>query len=137
MTDVEKAKAFAHLPALKQAMVKAGVSSSPLFTYHDVIRQEDVPVEMNERVSVSHRVKDFDAWLKAYDAEGKTTRAANGLVDRALSRGVDDPNMVYIVFAVSDMAKAKARLNSPDLKKIMTDAGVEGPPVIHFYRIVN
>ena len=38
-------------------------------------------------------------------------------------------------FAVSDMAKA--RLNDPALKKIMTDAGVIGKPAIDFYTSVE
>jgi hypothetical protein len=31
------------------------------------------------------------------------------------------------------MAKAKARISSPELKKLMTDAGVTGAPTIKFY----
>ncbi len=40
-------------------------------------------------------------------------------------------------FAVSDMAKAKARLKDPALKKIMTDAGVISEPVFEFYTSVE
>lgn len=40
-------------------------------------------------------------------------------------------------FAVSDMAKAKARLEDPALKKIMTDAGVISEPVFEFYTSVE
>jgi hypothetical protein len=137
MSDVQKAKQFTALPDLKEAMQKAGVTGPPTFDYVDVIRNDDTKIEQNDRIMVVHKVKDFDAWLKVYDNEGVSTRAANGLVDRGLARGIDDPNMVYIVFAVTDMAKAKARVSSEELKKIMTDAGVEGPPRIHFYRLVN
>jgi hypothetical protein len=45
--------------------------------------------------------------------------------------------MVYILFTVTDLAKAKARGNSEDLKKIMTDAGVQGPPKVNFFREVK
>lgn len=137
MDDVNKAKEFSTLPALKSAMEQAGVSGPPAFSFIDVVRDDNTVIEQKDRVMVEHRVKDFDAWLKVYDSEGKDVRAANGLIDRGLARSIDDPNMVYIVFAISDMVKAKARMGSEDLKKIMMDAGVEGPPKITFYKLVD
>ncbi len=137
MNDVKKAKELSASPNLKEAMEKAGVTGPPKFSYAEVIRNDDAKIDQKERIMVAHKVKDFDAWLKVYDGEGKATRQANGMLDRGLARGVDDPNMVYIVFAVTDMAKAKARMASPELKKVMTDAGVEGPPQIMFYRLVE
>lgn len=85
--------------------------------YVDVVRFEESPAENKDRLRVGHKVKDFDAWLKVYDAEGKETRAENGLVDRAISRNIDDPNIIYVTFAISDLAKAKARLADPALKR--------------------
>ncbi|MCI4443544.1 MAG: hypothetical protein JHC39_08575 [Lentimicrobium sp.] len=137
VADLQKAKDFAVSPNLKEAMQKGGVMSKPEIVYADVVRFEESSAEFKDRIRVGHKVKDFDAWLKVYDAEGKETRAANGLIDRALSRNIDDPNMIYITFAVSDMAKAKARLNDPALKKIMTDGGVISKPVIDFYTSVD
>jgi quinol monooxygenase YgiN len=137
MADVQKAKDFAANPSLKEAMQKGGVNSVPVFLYADVLRFEESPVEFKGRVRVGHKVKDFDAWLKVYDAEGKATRAANGLIDRSIGRDITEPNMIYITFAISDSAKVKARLNDPALKKIMTDAGVISTPVIDFYTSVD
>jgi len=57
---------------------------------------------------------------------------AIGLADAVLARGID-PNLVHIVFDIKDMAKAKARMKDSALKKLMTDAGVEGAPKIEFY----
>ncbi|HYM92682.1 MAG TPA: hypothetical protein VET23_00970, partial [Chitinophagaceae bacterium] len=135
--DVQKAKDFAQSPNLKETMQKAGVTAAPTVSYLTVVRSDTTTIPIKERVMVSHHVKDFDAWLKVYDAEGKETRAANGLIDRGLARGVDDPNMVYLLFAVSDRKKAKARFGSPELKKIMTDAGVDSKPDAHFYKVVD
>ena len=45
--------------------------------------------------------------------------------------------MVTLVFAVSDMAKAKAFTTSKDLKDKMMAAGVEGPPTMFFYNVVK
>ncbi len=128
INDVQKAKDFAASPTLKEAMEKAGVTGAPTIDFMKVIRDDTTTIPQNDRLMVSHHVKDFDAWLKVYDAEGKATRAANGIVDRGMARGIDDPNMVYLLFAVTDMAKANARMQSEDLKKIMTDAGVDGAP---------
>jgi quinol monooxygenase YgiN len=137
MEDFAKAKTFSTLPGLKDAMKKAGVISVPGFSYAEIIRNDDSTLESTDRLSVAHHVKDFAAWLKVFDAEGPATRAANGLVDRSLARSLVDSNMVYIIFAVTDMAKAKARLTSPDLKKIMTDAGVDSPPTARWFRVVK
>ncbi len=135
--DVQKAKDFAANPGLKAAMQKGGVNSTPAFLYSNVLRFEESPTELKGRVRIAHKVKDFDAWLKAFDAEGKAARAANGLVDRGISRDLTDPNLIYITFAVSDLAKVKARLNNPELKKIMEGAGVISKPVIDFYTSVD
>ncbi len=137
ISDVQKAKDFVASPTLKDAMQKSGVVGQPTIAYVDLIRTDTSIIPQLERVMISHKVKDFDAWLKAFDGEGTATRAANGLRDRVLGRGVDDPNMVYIVFAITDMAKAKARMNSPELKKLMTDAGVEGAPTVFMYKTVQ
>jgi hypothetical protein len=131
-SDVQKAKAFGSDPRLKAAMDKAGVISKPEMEYFHVIRFNP---NSNEKqwVVVTHKVKDFDAWLKVFDAEGTATRATYGLVDVALARGIDDSSVVHIVFDIKDMTKAKARINDPALKKLMTDGGVIGAPKIKFY----
>lgn len=135
--DLQKAKDFSNSPGLKEAMQKGGVTGKPTTSYITVVRNDDSPIEQKDRLFVSHHVKDFDAWLKAFDSEGKESRAGYGLIDRGIARGIDDPNTVYVLFAVSDVAKAKARSASPELKKLMTDAGVDGPPTINFYKLVK
>lgn len=132
ITDVAKAKAMAADPKLKETMTKAGVISKPDFTYYHVIRFSG-DASSKQFVVVNHKVKDFDAWLKVYDGEGPAKRASEGMVDIALARGIDDPNMVHIAFAVTDMAKAKAAIFSDDKKKLMMSAGVIGKPDIRFY----
>ena len=130
--DVQKAKAFTAEPKLKDLMNKSGVISKPDFNYFNVIRFNADSKE-KQWVLVTHKVKNFDEWLKVFDAEGTATRASFGLIDVVLSRGVDDPNIVHLVFDIKDMAKAKARMKDPALKKIMMDGGVVGEPKIEFY----
>lgn len=132
--DLAKAKAFGASPELKTAMDSAGVTAAPTIDFVDVVRNDDSEIPQMERLMVKHHVKDFGTWLKAYDKEGKDTRASFGLVDRALARGVDDSNMVYVVFAVTDMAKAMERGKSEELKKIMDDAGVDSAPEMFAYK---
>jgi quinol monooxygenase YgiN len=137
IADEQKAKDFAASPGLKEAMKASGVTGAPVISYVNVLRFDSASPNQNDRLMVKHHVKDFNAWLKVFDQEGRATRAGYGLQDRALSRDLDDSNLVYVTFVITDMAKAKARGNSPELKKLMTDAGVDGPPTMLFYRKVD
>ena len=134
--DVEKAKSYFKQTKVEEAMKNAGVSRAPGYTYAEIVRSADAPLDSGIHVSVTHHVKDFNAWLKAFDAEA-ASRPTNGLIDRAIARNLFDSNTVSIIFAVSDLAKAKARMGSPELKKIMTDAGVDGTPAIRWFREVK
>ncbi|MEO7047063.1 MAG: hypothetical protein ABI091_17300 [Ferruginibacter sp.] len=131
-TDIQKAKDFSTNPVLKATMDKAGVISKPTTQLWHIIRFNPDSKE-KQWVEVTHKVKDFDAWLKVYDAEGKDKRMSEGMVDVALGRGIDDSNMVKIVFDITDMAKAKAAIASDEKKKLMQSAGVIGIPDIKYY----
>src|ERR1700722_6785957 len=137
VSDVKKAKEFSMLPNLKEAMKKGGVVGAPTFDFIHVIRYDTSKTDNNNRLEVVHKVKDFGAWLKVFDNEGSAARAGYGMVDKGLARGVDDSTMVYILFVVTDTAKASARGNSPELKKIMTDAGVVGAPRLKMFKDVE
>jgi hypothetical protein len=135
ISDLAKAKAFPSDPGLKEAMDKGGVISKPELKFWKIVRfNPENQKALDTRVEIVHKVKNFDAWLKGFDAEGPATRAANGMADVALGRGVDDSTLIHIVFEVNDLAKVKARLADPALKKIMMDAGVVGKPTITFYK---
>lgn len=137
INEVQKAKDFSVLPDLKEAMKEAGVTGKPEFSYYEVIRNDDSKIDQNDRLMVTHRVKDFDAWLRVYDTEGTAKRMEEGLIDRGMARNIDDPNVVTLVFAITDMAKAKAGITSEAKKKLMMDAGVEGSPQMFYYKIVE
>jgi len=124
-SDMAKAKAFMADPRLKDLMDKLGVITKPVANFWSIIRfspEKRIPGGVLQEFTL--KVKDFDTWVKAYDSEGTATRAANGWEDIVLGRGIDDPNMVHVVFGITDMAKAKARSASPELKKLMEQAGV-------------
>ena len=123
VNDVQKAKAFGADPRLKAVMGKGGVISKPEINYYHVIRFNPDSKE-KQWVIITHKVKNFDAWVKVFDGESAATRATYGLADVVLARSLADSNVVHIVFDIKDMTKAKARMNDPALKKLMTDAGV-------------
>jgi quinol monooxygenase YgiN len=135
--DVEKTKDFFKNQKVKDVMANAGVSRAVGYSYAEMVRSEEMPRKSAEGLSVAHHVKDFDTWLKAYDAEGASKRAENGIMDRGIARDLNDPNMVYLIFEVSDMAKAKATMASPEFKKTIADAGVDSPPTIRWYRVIQ
>lgn len=131
--DVAKAKALLADPAMAAAMQKGGVTSKPEVEYFKILRL-NMAAKEKTWVKITLRVKDFDTWLKAYDAEGVAARNAQGMNDAVLGRGLDDPNLVMIVFDIKDMSKAKAAIASEEKKKLMMSAGVEGMPEITFYQ---
>jgi len=85
---------------------------------------------------VKHKIKDWDTWKKAFD-DHKQARIDAGLTDRMVGYTVGDNHMVTMVMIVNDMARAKAFMNSKDLADKMKAGGVEGPPSIFFYRVVQ
>jgi hypothetical protein len=137
MDDTAKAKAMGANPRLKDVMKKAGVTSAPQLSYvHRVMSDTLAGGGSADRVLIQHKVKDFDAWRKVFD-EHKQARMDNGLADRMLGYSTDDKNQVTIVFAITDAAKAKAFMNSKDLADKMKAGGVEGPPSIFFYHVME
>lgn len=80
---------------------------------------------------IRHKVQDYGKWRPAYDAH-RPARAAAGLDDRHVWHNADDRNDLFLLFAVSDVARAKAFAESAELKQAMTAAGVVGRPEIFF-----
>ena len=76
---------------------------------------------------VRHKVKDFAVWKKTYDADAPR-RAAAGLGTGRVTRSVDDPSEVVLVFEASDINKAQELSASPGLKEAMMNAGVIDKP---------
>ena len=134
MNDAKKAKELTASQGMKDRMKEAGVSSTPAFTYLEVVMDDNSSIPQTNRLMATHKVKDWDAWKKEFDSN-KQMRVDNGLIDRALGYSVDDKTQGLIVFAVTDMAKAKAFIQSAELKATMEKAGVLGKPNFFFYNI--
>ncbi len=78
---------------------------------------------------VRHQVADFDTWKPVFD-DGEDARRAAGILGYHLNRAEDDPNVVSIYMAVSDVDQAKAFAESDDLRDDMQKAGVVSAPEI-------
>lgn len=137
-SNLEKTKIYVSTPILQEAMQNAGVTGLPKVSFIEVIREEtSSEAEPKERVMITYHVKDVDAWLKAFDEEGKAKRIEFGLSDGTIGRDIDDPNLLYVTFIVTDMKKAKARMKSAELKKWLKNTGMRGNPDIFFYLITE
>ncbi len=136
MADVNKAKELTASPAMKERMQKGGVLGMPSITFLETVMMDTSTNSSTTRMIVTHRVKDWDNWKKSFDSH-KQTRLDAGLLDRAIGYGVGDNHTVTVVFAITDMVKAKAFGASKDLKDKMAEAGVEGPPTIFYYTVAK
>ncbi len=78
---------------------------------------------------VTHKVKDYDAWKKAFDGHVDARKAA-GIVGEGIMRDAANDKIVTIWLPATDIAKLKEFSTSKDLKDKMKEAGVEGKPSV-------
>jgi len=82
-------------------------------------------------LTVVHECKDYPTWRKGYDADAPN-RAAAGLTEIHVFREHGNPNLLGIMFGVSNVARAKAVARSPELAAAMKAAGIIGTPKLRF-----
>lgn len=80
---------------------------------------------------VRHKVSDFAQWKRGYDAH-LPRRAEAGLTEKYLLRDAQDPNEVTLFFEAQDIQRAKAFVESADLRETMQKIGVVDKPDIRF-----
>jgi hypothetical protein len=80
---------------------------------------------------IRHKISDYTNWKKAYDNH-TAARTAGGLGKGRVTRSVDEPNEIVLLFEVADIKKAKAFCASEDLKAAMQGAGVVDKPDLFF-----
>jgi hypothetical protein len=85
------------------------------------------------RMFVRHKVQDYMAWRRGYDAFDPT-RTRLGAQGHAVYRDVEDANEVTAWHDFTSLEAAKAFAGSAELKAAMKDAGVVGAPTIWFTR---
>lgn len=134
--DLEKAKAFAKDPGLKDVMQKAGVVGAPEISFVNVVWQDTVNVGSIPRVMTSFTVKDFDIAKKGFE-EGRQERIDNGIADRQYGHEADDNHKVSMVTALNDVDKAKAYWGSDAVKKRIEAGGLTTQPQRFIFNIVQ
>ena len=81
------------------------------------------------RLFVRHKVNDYPKWRKVYDDFG-ATRTKMGEVGDWVFQLAGDPNDVTVIHDFDSVDKAKAFMESSELRETMGNAGVAGKPDI-------
>jgi len=82
-------------------------------------------------VFVRHKVSDYTAWRRVFDAF-QPTAATLGVQSGAVYQAADDPNDVTVMHGFASVESAQAFTGSTELRAAMHDAGVVGAPDIWF-----
>jgi hypothetical protein len=75
------------------------------------------------RMLCRNKVEDFDRWKSVFDCHSDAHRQA-GLSLEHLWRDLEDANEVLFIFAVVDIARARAFISAPDSKETGRSSGV-------------
>ncbi len=78
-------------------------------------------------VVVTHEVKEYTAWRKAYDADEPTRKKA-GFKVSGVYADVSNPNMISVIGEFPSAAAVDAFMANPVLKEAMEKGGVLGKP---------
>ena len=77
-----------------------------------------------------HKVRDYDHWRTHFDADQDRIHRV-GAKTLSVMRSTADPNEVHFVFDAPDLAAFAGEMETPELAKIMQDAGVLEKPTIY------
>ena len=83
-------------------------------------------------IYVHHTVEDYATWRKGFDDHAPARQAAGATEEAYIMQTVDNPNEITAILGWSDVEKAKAFAQSPELKAAMEKAGVTSPPEVRF-----
>ena len=86
-------------------------------------------IEIMARMFARHPVSDFASWYEGYK-NAADFREKNGVTAGKVYQNADDPNDVTVVHDFATADEAKAFVGNEELKKIMMEIGVAGPPTI-------
>lgn len=83
-------------------------------------------------IYVRQTVEDYGRWREGFDKHASARQAGGATDEVYVMQNVDDPNDITVILGWSDVEKARAFTQSPDLKEAMQKAGVTGPPEVRF-----
>ena len=88
------------------------------------------------RVSIRHKVKDYATWKWLFDGDKKSRENA-GMVLVQMGYVDGDPNELFMIFGIPDIARAREMMDKPNLKNKMKSGGVIGEAEVKFWRPVS
>ena len=83
-------------------------------------------------IYVHHTVEDYGKWKAAFDAHAPLRKAGGSTENINILRNADDPNDLTVLIGWSDLQKARAFSQSPELRAAMAQAGVTSQPTVRF-----
>lgn len=81
-------------------------------------------------------VEDYETWRTAF-AENDAFRTEHGQRGYQVYQSVDDPNEVTVIFEWDDDEDPRAFFESKEMRKRMTDAGLQGTPHMSVLELVD
>ena len=82
------------------------------------------------KIATQITIGDYAKWRAGFD-KAAPFREKAGMKNIQVYRDVDNPAAALVWSEVDDIAKARAILDSPELRNAMQEAGVVGAPKIH------
>jgi hypothetical protein len=86
-------------------------------------------------MTITHKVADYAKWKLAYDGHD-SVRAAHGLHNYVIARGLEDSNLVMVALKMDDVTKAKEMGASKEMMDRMKKAGVKGSASLDYTETV-
>lgn len=80
-------------------------------------------------VILNHKVLDYEKWRPIFDADNQRRKDA-GMTNVKVFRAADNPNHVYIIADVTDVAFTSKMMEDPDLAEKMKEGGVISKPAM-------
>ena len=80
---------------------------------------------------VRHKVREFHEWKRVFDMHRDAQRHAGLRIEKVM-RNLYEPNEVFLFFEVTDLAKARGFVFSPDVPSSLSESGVIDKPDIYF-----
>jgi len=81
-------------------------------------------------------VKDFEKWNSTFH-NNESYRTEHGERGYQVFQSVDDPNEVVVLFEWDENKDPRAFFESEEMREIMTEAGLTGPPDITVLELVD
>lgn len=80
---------------------------------------------------VRHKVKEYYEWKRVFDTHKEAQRHSGLRIERVM-RNLYEPNEVFLLFEVTDLAKARGFVFSSEVPTAQAESGVVDKPDIYF-----